>query len=154
MIFLVSLLTATEGITNANAQLVAIKPGWKVLQLPYGWTLNVPNDFKAKRLQGVDSEPGVVRSRRRKIKLEYDIIAGGVSVKRKPDCDTTQAVILWIGIENHDDWRGREISTAGIECRNDTYIGLKGTNLGEKGEQLTAEIFETLRINYSDSALP
>ena len=138
--------------TSACAQVGTIQPGWKLLQLPYGWTINVPKDFTTRRYQGVDSCPGVVRSRRRKIELEYDIITGGLKPVRKPGCDTTQAIIFGIGINYYDnygdDGRRRVISTSGEECRNGIFINLTGTNLEEEGERLATEIFKTLRISY------
>lgn len=154
IVMLVSAFSIAISATIARAQTNTLQPGWKVLQLPYGWIINVPKDFTTKRYQGIDSHPGVVRSRKRKIELEYDIITDGVRAKRKPDCDTTRAVILWLGIQEHDDWRGREISTQGTECRNDSAILLTGKNLAEKDEQLTTEIFKTLRISYNDFARP
>ena len=138
--------------TIVCAQTSTPQPGWKVLQLPYGWIINVPKEFITRKYQGIDSHPGVVRSRRRKIELEYDIITGSFEPVRKPDCDTTRAVIFGIGINYFDNYgdngRRRVIQTSGEECRNGVYIGLSGTNLGEEGERLATEIFKTLRISY------
>ena len=152
VVILVSVFSVAIPATIGRAQTNTLQPGWKVLQLPYGWIINVPKDFTTKRYQGIDSHPGVVRSRKRKIELEYDIITGGLKPVRKPDCDTSQAVIFGIGVNYYnnygDDGRRRVISTSGEECRNGIYINLTGTNLGEEGERLATEIFKTLRISY------
>ena len=143
---------ATPAITKICAQTLIIQPGWKVLQLPHGWLVDIPKDFTTKKYQGVDSEPGVIRSKKRGITLEYDIFASGFRSVRKPDCDTTRAVISDVGINYFDDGRRRLIAIVTVECRNGVSIGLSGTNLREEGERLATEIFKTLRISYNVSS--
>jgi hypothetical protein len=58
---------------------------WKEIGLPEGWTIYTPDSFAVKKLQGVDSDVGMVHSSN-DISIEYDIGSNMNILFKTPDC--------------------------------------------------------------------
>ncbi|GAA4048299.1 hypothetical protein GCM10022409_38400 [Hymenobacter glaciei] len=142
---LIFILTAAIPTTIVRAQTKTIQSGWKVLQLPHGWLLNVPKDFKIRKLQGIDTEGGVIRSRKRNISLTYEEFSNWYVIKK--DCDTTKAVLEATRIYYQEGQR--VIMTSGDDCEGRTDITLRSYDLINGAEILLTEIFSTLRLPHS-----
>lgn len=67
---------------------------WTEIRLPEGWTLYAPDSFSVKKLQGVDSQVGMVHSSSNGISIEYDIGPNMNILFEKPDC-SLKGQIAW-----------------------------------------------------------
>ena len=142
---------------------------WTSLNLPNGWTLQAPKNFKSSSAQGIDSDPGYIYSTLDSIFLEYDS-----SVGHKFDCDFEKEIaeakmpymlstykqrtgINHIQSVDTIGDRAASIITStqtdkGItqisiqDCKTGASLGITGNNLSADKKTLVLEIFRTVRM--------
>jgi hypothetical protein len=150
-----------------------IDPSWHKLTLSNGWTIYAPPGFISKSEQGIDSNPGVIYSKKDSIFLQYD--SGPFESNNNSHCDlksffeAAQAsidtgfyktfykvpIIHKAEIDTIDDRIAIILrpsktgeGTVGIEisgCKQLPWIGITGKNLKGEKDKLVVEIYKTLK---------
>ena len=152
-------------------------PDWVTLNLPNGWQLQTPSNFKAKAVQGIDSEPGYIYSKTDSIVLEFD---SGFGPFPNDDCDFSKQVdeakkdivsgfykdfykvpkIHKAYLDTIDNKVATFVlptqtgkGTVGIsisDCKSGYWLGITGQNLNGKREKLVIDILKTLELKNNE----
>ena len=165
-------LLALVSCNQIEKEQTLIDPSWHKLTLSNGWTIYAPPDFISKSEQGIDSNPGIIYSKKDSIFLQYDsgpfesynshcdlqshfedaqasIDTGfyktfyKVPVIHKAEIDTIDNRIAVI-LRPSKTGEG----TVGIEisgCKHLSWIGITGKNLKGEKEKLVVKIYKTLK---------
>ena len=146
---------------------------WIKLSLPNGWILQAPKGFRAKTLQGIDSEPGVINSKQDSIYLQFD---SGTEMMKKRDCSFTNNIekakesiekgfyktfykipsehIAYVDtIDNkvaiivRPTMSGHGTVAINIsDCKTGEWLGITGTDLTLVKENIVLDIFKTIKL--------
>jgi hypothetical protein len=172
--FIFAFLLALISCKKTEKKRIVIDSSWHKLILSSGWMIWAPADFRSKTEPGIDSSPGIIYSKKDSIFLQYDsgpfernssnsscdlksnfqdatasIDTGfyktfyKIPVRHKAYIDTIDDKVA-IVVRPVKTGKG----TVGIEilgCRQEAWIGIKGTNLNSEKEKLVLEIYKTLK---------
>lgn len=147
------------------------KPDWTILNLPNGWTLQAPKNFKDSSDQGIDSNPGYIFSTLDSIFLKFD---SGEEITHKHECDFQKEVDeakrpymlskykKQTGISHiqrvdtigdrvasiiTSTKVGKGITNISInDCSTGAWLGITGNDLTPDKQALVLEIFRTIRM--------
>jgi hypothetical protein len=156
-----------------------INPAWHKLSLPNGWIVYAPSNFTTIAEHGVDSEPGLISSKKDSIFLQYD---SGPYESNNKDCDLKRhfqeaksnidtgfyksfykvPLVHQARIDTIDSKIAVIVTptkigegTVEIEipgCKDQAWLGITGRNLTAQGEKLVLEIFKTIRLNKKNDS--
>ena len=174
-VLLFSILSSCE---DSNKKDVNLNPSWQKLSLPNGWVIYTPKEFKVRTVQGVDSEPGFIYSKKDSIRLEFDsgqndnyyykhcnlhenflrakanINTGlykntyKVPLINRADIDTIDGRISLMITPIYPGHGMVMVSTG--ECDQGAWLAITGTNLSDKQEKLALEIYKTIRFTQTN----
>jgi len=158
----VLLFSILSSCKDSNKKDVKLNPSWQKLSLPNGWVIYTPKEFKMKTIQGVDSEPGFIYSKKDSIRLEFDSGANDYYYDKHCDLhenfsrvkanidtglhekpyqvpsvnrafiDTIDGRISLMIRPIHTGHGIVNVSTG--DCSHGAWLGITGTNLSEKQE--------------------
>ena len=151
-------------------------PDWTKLNLPNGWTLDAPKTFYTLALQGIDSEPGIIKSKQDSIYLQFD---SGTEMLKRKNCsfhnsveEAQKSIITGFYKEFYNvpsqhsasiDTIDNKVAviivpalstqgTVGIsisECETGEWLEITGTNLSLEKKKLVLEIFKTIKLTQT-----
>jgi hypothetical protein len=170
-VFLFSFTFSAISCQRSEKKEAKIDPSWHKLSLSNGWIIYAPPNFVSEAEQGVDSEPGIIYSKKDSIALQYDSGSNernnrgcGLQLQlqdAKADLADFYKTFYKVPIVHkaYIDTIDNKIAiflkptktghgTVGIEilgCREGPWIGIDGTNLSSEKEELVLKMYKTIR---------